>query len=104
MLFVECTYGEEPAYTIPETIKDIRDVTFEDVEGFDAIMYLAGLSNDPLGDLNRELTYEINHRASVRLAQWLKRSVWNDSYSHHRAAIMARLAKDLSTKALPSTL
>ena len=90
-LFVECTYGEEPAYTIPETIKDVRDITFEDVEGFDAIMHLAGLSNDPLGDLNPELTYEINHRASVRLAHLAKevgveRFIFSSSCSNYGAA------------------
>jgi nucleoside-diphosphate-sugar epimerase len=44
-------------------------VEAKDVEGFDAIMHLAALSNDPLGNLNPDLTYEINHRASVKLAK-----------------------------------
>jgi nucleoside-diphosphate-sugar epimerase len=51
------------------TRKDIRDLVLEDLVGFDAIIHLAALSNDPLGELNPELTYEINHRASVRLAK-----------------------------------
>ena len=59
---------------VPETIKDIRDVEQKDVEGFDAILHLAGLSNDPLGDLNADLTYEINHHASVRLAELAKKA------------------------------
>jgi nucleoside-diphosphate-sugar epimerase len=49
--------------------RDVRDLTPRDLENFDAVLHLAALSNDPLGDLNPELTYEINHRASVRLAQ-----------------------------------
>jgi nucleoside-diphosphate-sugar epimerase len=53
-----------------ETIcKDLRDVQVADLRGFDAVVHLAALSNDPLGDLNANLTYEINHLASVRLAR-----------------------------------
>ena len=52
--------------------KDVRDVTLRDLEGFDAVIHLAALSNDPLGDLNPEITYDINHRASVRLAALAK--------------------------------
>jgi len=90
-LFVECTFGAEPAYTIPEIIKDVRDVEAADVEGFDAILHLAGLSNDPLGDLNPELTFEINHRASVRLAELAKqagveRFIFSSSCSNYGAA------------------
>jgi nucleoside-diphosphate-sugar epimerase len=51
---------------------DLRDVTPEHLRGFDAVIHLAALSNDPLGNLNPELTYEINHRASVRLARAAK--------------------------------
>lgn len=52
--------------------KDLRDVTVNDVVGFDAVIHLAALSNDPLSDLNPDLTYEINHRSSVRLAESAK--------------------------------
>ena len=48
--------------------KDIRDITEEDLQGFDAIAHLAELSNDPLGQQNPELTFEINHGGSIRLA------------------------------------
>src|SRR5207245_8334102 len=48
--------------------KDVRSVEAADLGGFDAVVHLAALSNDPLGDLNPQLTYEINHLASVRLA------------------------------------
>ncbi len=52
--------------------KDVRGLQVADLRGFDAVIHLAALSNDPLGDLNTELTYEINHLASVRLAEQAK--------------------------------
>jgi nucleoside-diphosphate-sugar epimerase len=52
-----------------EICVDIRDVQADDLRGFDAIIHLAGISNDPLGDLNPDCTFEINHLASVRLAR-----------------------------------
>jgi nucleoside-diphosphate-sugar epimerase len=59
----------------PLTIsKDIRAITECDLEGFDAIAHLAELSNDPLGQLNPTLTYQINHLGSVNLAQKCKRA------------------------------
>lgn len=67
-LFERCTFGAAPV-DIPWTRKDVRDVEASDVEGFDAVVHLAGLSNDPLGDLNPTLTYEINHHATLRLAE-----------------------------------
>jgi nucleoside-diphosphate-sugar epimerase len=48
---------------------DVRDVRARHLEGFDAIVHLAALSNDPLGDLRPELTYQINHEATVSLAR-----------------------------------
>src|SRR5712692_4741206 len=57
---------------VPAIHKDVRDVAVADLEGFDAVIHLAALSNDPLSDLNPECTYEINHRASIRLAQLAK--------------------------------
>lgn len=48
--------------------KDIRHVTVEDLHGYDAIVHLAELSNDPVGQLNPDITFEINHLGSVRLA------------------------------------
>lgn len=49
--------------------KDVRDLEASDLQGIDAVVHLAALSNDPMGNLNEEWTYEINHRASVRLAE-----------------------------------
>ncbi len=67
-LYRYCTYGDEPA-EIPCINKDVRNVEHRDLEGFDAIVHLAALSNDPLGNINPDLTYDINHRASVRIAE-----------------------------------
>ena len=97
-LFSRCTFGALPA-AIPETVKDIRDVELSDVEGFDAVLHLAGLSNDPLGYLNPELTYEINHRASVRLAQLAKqakveRFIFSSSCSNYGSADDQLLRED----------
>jgi nucleoside-diphosphate-sugar epimerase len=70
-LFEECKFG--PLLNdVPSLRRDVRDVEAEDLDGFDAVIHLAGISNDPLGNLNPELTYEINHRASVRLASKAK--------------------------------
>ena len=52
--------------------KDIRDVDAEDLEGFDAVVHLAAISNDPLGDYRPETTYDINHRGAVHLARVAK--------------------------------
>jgi nucleoside-diphosphate-sugar epimerase len=51
---------------------DLRDVQVSDLRGFDAVMHLAALSNDPLGDVNPQCTYDINHLGSVRLARLAK--------------------------------
>lgn len=69
-LYRRCTFAQGGEIAdVPAIIKDMRDVTASDVEGFDAIIHLAALSNDPLSDLNADLTYAINHRASVKLAE-----------------------------------
>lgn len=67
-LYRYCTYGDPPA-DVPSIVKDVRDVAKTDLKGFDAIIHLAALSNDPLGNLNPEITYEINHHATVRIAE-----------------------------------
>jgi len=70
-LFEECTFGELPP-EVPEIRKDVRDVAAADLDGFDAVVHLAGLSNDPLGNLDGSLTYEINFDAAARLARLAK--------------------------------
>ena len=53
----------------PDVRVEIRDVREEDLDGFDAVVHLAALSNDPLGEFDEELTYAVNHEATVRLAE-----------------------------------
>lgn len=60
---------EPPTTSYPSVCRDIRDVTEADVRGFDAVVHLAALSNDPLGELAPGLTNDINFRATVRLAE-----------------------------------
>src|SRR4029079_8275653 len=67
-LFADCVLGPAPADP-PGTQVALRDVTAERVAGLDAVIHLAALSNDPLGSLAPELTYDINHHASVKLAR-----------------------------------
>jgi nucleoside-diphosphate-sugar epimerase len=89
-LYEACTFGDGVA-EIPWIRRDIRDVERGDLEGFDAVLHLAGLSNDPLGDLNPDLTFDINHSASVRLACLAKeagveRFIFSSSCSNYGAA------------------
>jgi len=67
-LFEQCTF-QPGIFDVPQRRLDLRDVQAKDLEGFDAILHLAALSNDPLSDLNPDITYDINHFASVRLAR-----------------------------------
>ena len=89
-LYRRCTFGDGMPQ-IQGIRKDIRDAEPSDLEGFDAVIHLAALSNDPLGNLNPELTYEINHKASVRLAKLAKqvgvtRFLFSSSCSTYGAA------------------
>ena len=89
-LFENCDFGPAPK-PIPTIRKDVRDVDPRDLEGFEAVLHLAGISNDPLGDMNPACTYEINYHASVRLAQLAKqvgvpRFVFSSSCSTYGAA------------------
>jgi nucleoside-diphosphate-sugar epimerase len=89
-LFAGCDFGAGVT-EIPEVRKDIRNLTRADLDGFDAVFHLAALSNDPLGNLDSDLTYDINHRASVRLAELakeagVKRFVFSSSCSTYGAS------------------
>lgn len=89
-LFEHCTLGPD-VEPVPTIRKDIREVEAHDVSGFEAIIHLAGISNDPLGDLNPECTYEVNYRASARLAKLAKeagveRFLFSSSCSNYGAA------------------
>jgi len=67
-LFRACTFLGELA-EVPTLVKDVRDVTADDLAGCDAVIHLAGLSNDPLGDYDPTLTDRINHKGSVVVAE-----------------------------------
>lgn len=60
------------AKEVPTTLKDIRDLEISDFENIDAVIHLAALSNDPIGELDESLTYEINYKAAVRTAELAK--------------------------------
>ncbi|MCX2698788.1 NAD-dependent epimerase/dehydratase family protein [Ochrobactrum chromiisoli] len=71
--YQHCLFEEGGSvFNVPTTRKDVRDVSPRDLEGFDAVIHLAALSNDPLGNLNENLTYDINHHASVAMAKAAK--------------------------------
>jgi nucleoside-diphosphate-sugar epimerase len=89
-LFAGCDFGAGVP-KVPEVRKDLRDLERKDLVGFDAVVHFAALSNDPLGDLDPALTYDINHRATVRLAELakqagVKRFVFSSSCSTYGAA------------------
>jgi len=68
------TNAVAPLAPVPTIRKDLRDVELADLQGFDAVLHLAALSNDPLGNLDPQLTYDINWHASVRLAELAKKA------------------------------
>lgn len=89
-LFRACDFG---AFPVPaaDIVKDVRDVVPGDFEGFDAVVHLAGLSNDPLGDINPDLTHDINTEGTLRVARAAKaagveRFVFSSSCSNYGAA------------------
>jgi nucleoside-diphosphate-sugar epimerase len=89
-LFAACTFGDD-GETVPGERKDLRDVEVAELYGYDAVIHLAALSNDPLGDLDPNLTFEINHAASMRLARLAKaagvpRFLFSSSCSTYGAA------------------
>jgi nucleoside-diphosphate-sugar epimerase len=97
-LYRHCTFG--PAVPdVPGIEKDMRDIEPADVEGFDAVIHLAALSNDPLGNLNPDLTFAVNHQAAVNLARLAKqagvpRFLFSSSCSTYGAAGEAMLTEE----------
>ena len=90
-LYEGCGFANGKSLPVPILRKDVREVELEDLRGFDAVAHLAGISNDPLGDLAPQTTYSINHEASVRLARLSKqagvqRFVFSSSCSNYGAA------------------
>jgi nucleoside-diphosphate-sugar epimerase len=89
-LYRRSTFGEWKE-SIRTIVKDVRALEPADLKGYEAVVHLAALSNDPLGDLNPQLTYDINHLASVRLASLARaagvgRFVFASSCSNYGAA------------------
>ncbi len=89
-LYAGSDFGAPPA-AVPGRRRDLRDVTGDDLAGVDAVIHLAALSNDPLGDLDPALTDAINHVASLRLATLardagVRRFVFSSSCSSYGAA------------------
>src|SRR5262245_21735824 len=89
-LYEQCTFGDDPA-PVTTLRKDLRDAQAADLEGFDAVVHLAALSNDPLGNLDPELTFDINWRGTVHLARLARevgvpRFVFSSSCSNYGAA------------------
>ncbi|MEO0682974.1 MAG: NAD(P)-dependent oxidoreductase [Pseudomonadota bacterium] len=89
-LYRACDYGGAPE-AVPGIEADLQDVTAADLEEVDAVAHLAGLSNDPLGDLDPALTYDINTEATLRLARAAReagaaRFVFSSSCSNYGAS------------------
>ena len=91
-IYERCSYQPGGAIvSVPSLRKDVRDLELYDLQGFDACIHLAALSNDPLSDLNPDITYAINHRGSARLATLCKeagvrRFLFASSCSNYGAA------------------
>lgn len=91
-LYARCTFA--PGGTLPDVptiVKDIRDVEVADCLGFDAVLHLAALSNDPLGNFRPETTYSINLDGTIRVARAAKiagveRFVFSSSCSNYGAS------------------
>lgn len=89
--FEPCLLSGQPVAEVPSIRKDLREAGLEDLRGFDAVIHLAGLSNDPLGNLDSSLTFDINDGASIRFARLAKeagvrRFLFSSSCSTYGAA------------------
>ncbi len=102
-LYRECTFGDPAGLpSVPTIVKDLRDVESSDMVGLDAVIHLAGLSNDPLGNVDPQLTMDINHQASVRLASiartaGVRRFVFASSCSNYGASTGEELLSEDSS-------
>jgi nucleoside-diphosphate-sugar epimerase len=91
-LYARCTFGSDSGPRVPALDRDIRELGAGHLLGFDAILHLAGVCNDPLGDLLPETTFSINERATVRLAELaveagVPRFIYSSSCSVYGAAV-----------------
>lgn len=104
-LFEPCLLGEPPPGPDRELRRDLREVGADDLEGIDGVIHLAGLSNDPLGDLDPDLTYAINLEGSRRLAELAKRAgvrrfVFSSSCSNYGRSGERELDEDAELRPL----
>jgi nucleoside-diphosphate-sugar epimerase len=98
--FEDCVLGGKPQD--PPAIRvDLRDVALEHLVGFDAVIHLAALSNDPLGALAPQVTYEINHHASVRLARLSKAAGVQRFLYASTCSVYGSAGEDLVTEDAP---
>src|SRR5438309_4927925 len=72
-LFACCNWEAVPRAD-KDLVKDVRQITVDDLKGHDCVMHLAAISNDPMGAINAQLTFDINRDASIRLAQLAKKA------------------------------
>ena len=89
-LFAACILGGLDTPDVPGLAVDLRDVTVDQLAGFDAVVHMAALSNDPLGSLAPEITYDVNHHASTRLARLAKERASAASSTPPRARCTGR--------------
>ena len=98
--FADCVLGPAPADP-PGMQVDLRDVTRAQLTGFDAVIHLAALSNDPLGALAPQITYDINHHASVRLARLAKEAGVRRFLYASTCSVYGSAGEDLVTESAP---
>jgi nucleoside-diphosphate-sugar epimerase len=91
-LYEGCDLGPALPEASPRPPADIRDITPGQLAGYDAVLCLAALSNDPLGDLNPGATYSVNLDGTLHLARTAKQAGVERFCSHRPAAFMARRA------------
>lgn len=98
--FEDCVLGSEPQDP-PGIRVDLRDVALGNLIGFDAVIHLAALSNDPLGALAPQITYDINHHASVRLARLSKAAGVQRFLYASTCSVYGSAGEDLVTEDAP---
>ncbi|MBC2642985.1 MULTISPECIES: NAD(P)-dependent oxidoreductase [unclassified Rhodococcus (in: high G+C Gram-positive bacteria)] len=99
-LFAGCLLGPAPADP-PSVDVDLRDVTEAHLAGFDAVIHLAALSNDPLGSFAPDVTYDINHHGSVRLARLAKTAGVQRFLYASTCSVYGSAGEDLVTESAP---
>ncbi|MDT5184673.1 MAG: hypothetical protein QOI29_2831 [Mycobacterium sp.] len=98
--FADCVLGLAPKDP-PGMRVDLRDVTSAQLNGFEAVIHLAALSNDPLGALAPQITYDINHHASVRLARLAKEAGVRRFLYASTCSVYGAAGEDLVTEGAP---